>query len=57
MKYIHENPVRRQLAKSCSEYRYASACFYEKQEQGFMPVTHYLDAMGYANHYYYGRVF
>ena len=57
MNYMHENPVRRGLAEANSDYKYSSAGYYEKEEQGFMPVTHYLEAMGYANHYYYGRVF
>ena len=57
MNYIHENPVRRGLAKTNCGYKYSSAGYYEKEEQGFMPVTHFLEAMGDANHYFFGRVF
>ena len=34
-----------------------SAAFYETGKEGLLPVTHCLEAMGDASHYYYVRIF
>ncbi len=54
--YIHQNPVRKNLAASPAEYNYSSARFYESEEAGAVKVTHFLEAMGAANQYSYGQI-
>jgi len=41
--YIHHNPVtgRWNLAKDFTQYKHSSARFYELDEEGIYPVTHY----------------
>ena len=56
MNYIHANPVRKSLSATAADYPYSSAGFYEREEKGSVNVTYYLDAIGWANHYSYGRI-
>ena len=57
LNYIHENPVRKRLATIPTEYLYSSAKFYNEEQPVFLKVVHFLNAIGAANHYSYGRIY
>ena len=48
LNYIHNNPLQEKwsLAKDPSEYYYSSASFYDKGEDPFGMLTHYLERIG-----------
>jgi REP element-mobilizing transposase RayT len=43
LNYIHENPVRAGICKSCVEYKYSSALFYETGKDNWGFLTHIRD--------------
>lgn len=57
LNYIHENPVRKGMVENASDYLYSSAGYYFENKKSFMPVIHFLEAIGYANHYSFGRIY
>jgi REP element-mobilizing transposase RayT len=56
VRYIHQNPVRKGIVQRAEEYVHSSARFYNTGEVSGMKVTHYLDALGWGSHYYYGQI-
>ena len=57
LNYIHNNPLKRGLARSSADYRYSSAGFYEREIDGILKINHFMAAIGAANHYHYGSVY
>ena len=47
--YIHQNPVRRNLAEKASDYKYSSARYYETGEEGIIKIIHLGDSIGWQN--------
>lgn len=45
MNYIHQNPVRKGLCESVSDYCYSSARFYFKGEETDVKMVHYTELM------------
>jgi putative transposase len=40
LKYIHDNPVRKELCHSPAHYKYSSAAFYYNGEIPLLPILH-----------------
>ena len=45
MNYIHQNPVRKGLCETVSDYRYSSGRFYFKEEETDVKMVHYSKLM------------
>jgi putative transposase len=56
MNYIHQNPVRRNLAAKETDYKYSSARFYDSGEEGILNVTYIFDAIGWQNQTSVGQI-
>jgi putative transposase len=41
--YIHDNPVAKGYCKLPEDYTYSSAGYYEKEKQGKVKITHYME--------------
>jgi len=55
--YVHENPVRKKIVGFPEDYEYSSAAFYKSGIQGHVNVKHYVETLGVAGQYKYGRRF
>lgn len=41
--YIHENPVKKRIVDFADDWKYSSAGFYLKNQNGILPVKHFAD--------------
>jgi putative transposase len=55
MNYIHENPVRKGIVDNPEDYEFSSAGYYQLDKEGPVKVKHYVEALGVAGQYKYGR--
>jgi putative transposase len=57
LNYIHNNPLKRGLAKSAADYKYSSAGYYERETEGILKINHFMAVIGAANQYQYGSIY